>query len=67
MTKGWAGATKYAVDWIRGPRDHLLATDLLAVAPIGPGSQRLEFFFHAATQCPGKWLPSEAAERLGDH
>ena len=58
---------EHGVDWIRGSRDHVLATDLLAVAPIPPESQKLEFFFQSATSCPGKWLPSERSKGLEDH
>jgi hypothetical protein len=61
------GTAEHRVDWIRGARDHVLATDLLGVAPILPESQKLEFFFHSATTCCGRWLASDGAQERGIH
>ena len=64
MNEALAKTLQYAVDWLRGSRDYVRVADVLAVAPVPPGSERLELFFHAATNCRGRWMPLEEAESL---
>ena len=64
MNEALAKTLQYAVDWLRGSRDYVRIADVLAVAPVPPGTQRLELFFHAVTNCRGRWMPLEEAEGL---
>jgi hypothetical protein len=61
MSASHPDAPAHGVDWLRGSRDYVRIADVLAVAPISTGNEKLELRFHAATNCPGRWMPSEAA------
>lgn len=54
----------HGVDWLRGSRDYVRIADVLAVAPIASGKEKLELRFRAATNYPGRWMPSEAGAGL---
>jgi hypothetical protein len=46
------------VDAFRGDRNHLLASDVLAVAPLFPDLQSFEFYFRQPARHPGSWRPT---------
>jgi hypothetical protein len=43
------------IDWFRGPRDHLLATDVLSIAPFSADQRSFEFRFRKPARHPGRW------------
>lgn len=66
ITETCAGTLDRGVDWLRGCRDYIRAADVLAVAPVFPGSQKLEFFFRSKTKYRGSWLPAAETKILND-
>lgn len=49
------------IDTFRGDRSHLLASDVLAIAPLLPHLHSFEFYFRHPARHPGSWAPATYA------